>query len=360
MKKRYLFLDILRAIAIAEMIHGHSLDALLSLSLRSTPFFFNWNYIRGFTAPIFIFASGFAFAISTIPKCDKYTRFSKAFFRRIKKIFFIILLGYLMYLPYFSLTKTILSIGTPQWQSFLSVDILRCIGVSALFLQVWFFLKPTRVVNFMFIALLTVLLPALKPILSSHPVILGLPDFLRYYFTLSHFLLLFYTSYIFLGFLIGKGFIEKRKIWVRTSILTALFFIVMAQVLKTTGLSFSLESFMVKGGAIILLTVLLERLENLWQRMPCFIKYFGQESLLIYVVHIMIIYSSPVNKGLNFFWGPILSYKEVYLTILWLITAMFVLAYTWHKIKNENPVLYQWIKYSVYGGFVILFLIKPY
>ena len=56
MKKRYLFLDMLRALAVAEMIHGHSLDGLLDVALRKTPFFVKWIQVRGYTAPVFLFA----------------------------------------------------------------------------------------------------------------------------------------------------------------------------------------------------------------------------------------------------------------------------------------------------------------
>jgi hypothetical protein len=258
-KKRYLFLDMLRAIAVAEMIHGHSLDGLLDITLRDTPFFISWIHIRGYTAPIFLFAAGLALALTTLPRIDEYSRFSSTLLRRLQRLFFVILLGYLMYLPYFSLRKTILSIGSPAWHSFLNVDILRCIGVSSLIVQVWLLLKRKRLLTWLFIGLLTVALPLLTPAVRDSSLVPGLPDFVRYYIMDSRFPLFYYTSYPLLGFLIGYLFVRQRCVCPRYSLLVALLLVVVAQILNRAGVIPILQSFMTKGGVIILLTVILER-----------------------------------------------------------------------------------------------------
>lgn len=343
MKKRHVFLDMLRALAVAEMIHGHSLDGLLDVALRDTPFFLSWTHVRGYTAPMFLFAAGFAFAIATLPRIDAYARFSNELVRRIQKLFVMISLGYLMYLPYFSLRKTILSIGSPEWHSFLSVDILRCIGVSLLILQIWLFFKPRKLLMLSVIWIITILVPVLSPYVGQHSFVHGLPNFLKFYFTGSRFPLFHYSSYLFLGFLIGYLFNGGRRYWSGVSLGAAVFFIVMVQVSRIWGLMPSLQGFMIKGGVIILITVALERLEPLWERLPWALKYFGKEPLLVYVVHVVIIYGSVLSKGLNYYWG-----------------AMLLLAYVWHKLKLEHPRTAHRVKRTISWSFIILFLLKPY
>lgn len=360
MNKRYFFLDMLRAIAVAEMIHGHSLDGLLDVSLRNTAFFINWTHVRGYTAPVFLFAAGFAFAVATLPRVDDYSRFTKDFVRRIQRLFFVILLGYLMYLPFFSLRKTILSVGTPGWENLLRVDILRCIGVSALILQAWLLLRPKRVVTWAVIGMLTLALPILTPYVKNNELVLGLPTFIKYYFVNSNFPLFYYSSFLFLGFLLGYLFTEKKNQWLPYAVIVALVLIVVAQILDRMGIAVSLHRFMTKGGMIIVLTVLLQRCERLWRRMPSAVKYFGQESLVVYVVQLMIVYGSVLNKGLCSYWGRTLSYGEVYLFIIWLMAAMVLLAYVWHKLKIEHAQVAKWVKNTLYWSFLVIFLIRPY
>lgn len=350
----------LRALAVAEMIHGHSLDGLLENTLRSTPFFVSWTHVRGYTAPVFLFAAGFAFALATLPRIDMYSKFSKTLFDRLRQLLFVILLGYLMYLPYFSLRMTILSVGTHGWEDFLRVDILRCIGVSALFLQFWFLLKPKKLITWMVIGSITFALPALTPVLKQSGFVENLPAFIRYYFIDSRFPLFFYTSFLFLGFLVGLLFTKRRDAWFRYALIIALLLIVFGQIINWAGGMSGLRGFVTKGGVIILLTVLLERGENLLERMPSAVKYFGKESLVVYVVHLMVIYGSVLNKGLVFYWGPTLSFSQVYMFILWLFAAMVLLAYFWHKLKFEHRPVAIWVKNAVYGSFSILFLLRPY
>jgi hypothetical protein len=358
--RRYLWLDMLRGLAVAEMIHGHSLDGLLDVGLRNTAFFVNWTTVRGYTAPVFLFAAGFAFAVATVPRLDSYTISSPKFIQRIRRLFFIILLGYLMYLPFFSLRQTILSIGTGAWDNFLKVDILRCIGVSALLLQCWLLLKPTKELSWVFIGLLTFALPVLTPYLRDNGYVLGLPAFLRYYIVGSRFPLFYYSSFLFLGFLLGHLFLEQRNRWFIHATIIALLFCLAAALLNRAGVLASLHHFLIKAGVIILLAVLLERCERVWIRMPSPVKYFGQESLVVYVVHLMVIYGSVLNKGLTAYWGKTLSYGEAYLFIIWLMAAMVVLAYTWHKLKVEHYLIAHWAKNIIYWSFLALFLLKPY
>lgn len=355
-KKRYVFLDVLRIIAIVEMIHGHTLDALLSPALRSTGFFVWWTNVRGYTAPLFLFAAGFALAIATLPRHLEYMHFTRSLRRRMKRIFFVILIGYLMYLPYFSLWKTIQTIGSPGWQSLLSVDILRCIGVSLLILQMWYLLRFPDAVTIVFFSCMTLLLPVLTPLLEQSSIIAGLPDVLRYYFTGSRFPLFFYSSYLFLGFITGYAFLRARASWIWRVTGAGLAFIIIAYLLRQAGVLWSLSVFLDKGGILLLLTAACERAESVWRRLPAAVRILGQESFIVYVIHVFILYGSFLNPGLRHIFGMDLIYREVYFVFLWLLLAMGVLGYVWNRLKHEYPRTGRFVRYLVYMTFVVIFL----
>lgn len=359
-KKRYVFLDVLRIIAIVEMIHGHTLDALLSPALRSSGFFVWWTNIRGYTAPLFLFAAGFGFAIATLPRQHEYIRFTRSLRRRLGRILFIVLIGYLMYLPYFSLWKTIQSVGSPGWQSFLSVDILRCIGVSLLILQMWYLLRFPDIVTVIFFSCVTLLMPVMTPVLQHSSVINGLPDILRYYFVGSRFPLFFYSSYLFLGFVSGYAFIRARTSWVWAATGAGLAFIVFAHLLNQAGVSRSLSVFLNKGGLLLLLTVACERGEYIWRRLPAAVRIFGQESFIIYVMHVFILYGSFLNPGLRHLFGSHLIYHEIYGVFIWLLFAMGLIGYVWNRTKHEYPKTATIVRYFVYMTFIMVFLSNLY
>jgi hypothetical protein len=355
-KKRYVFIDVLRIIAIAEMIHGHTLDALLSPALRTSGFFVWWTNVRGYTAPLFLFAAGFAFAIATLPRHLEYMHFTRSLRRRMKRIFFVILIGYLMYLPYFSLWTTIQTIGSPGWQSLLSVDILRCIGVSLLILQMWYLLRLPDAGTIIFFSGMTLLLPVLTPLLEQSSIIAGLPDVLRYYFVGSRFPLFFYSSYLFLGFIAGYAFIRVRTSWVWGVTGAGLAFIIIAHLLKRSGGLWSLSVFLSRGGVLLLLTAACERAESVWRRLPAAVRILGQESFIIYVIHVLILYGSFLNPGLRHLFGSHLIYREVYGIFIWLLAAMGLAGYVWNRIKHEYPKTAIFVRYFVYMTFIMVFL----
>jgi hypothetical protein len=176
----------------------------------------------------------------------------------------------------------------------------------------------------------------------------------------SNFPLFYYSSFLFLGFLLGHLFSEKKDRWLPYALIIALALIVIAQIFSQAGIAASLRSFMNKGGVIVLFTVLLERGEVLWRRMPSAVKYFGRESLVVYVVHLMIVYGSVLNKGLVSHWGQILSYRELYLFMIWLMAAMVLVTYVWHKLKREHAPVANWLRNTLFWSLLVLFLLRPY
>lgn len=128
--RRVVYLDVLRLLATFQMLQGHAIDAVLHPSYRQGSVHALWQHLRGYTAPAFLFASGFAFYLTTLRPTGQEEnaprqRSARAHWRRIRRFGLLIALGYLMHMPP--------SLG--QVWEFSIVDVLQCIGVSLLVLE---------------------------------------------------------------------------------------------------------------------------------------------------------------------------------------------------------------------------------
>lgn len=358
--KHFVFLDIARGLAILEMIHGHCLHALLATPLRDGAFMTTWSHVRGFTAPFFLFIAGFSFTVATLPKLEEYKHISPTLIRRVSKILFVIIVGYVLHLPFFSLQKTLSAIGSPAWDAFLNVDILQCIGVSLLLLQLLYSLRLNGTVRIVLVACSVAALFLITPYLSSMSWVQSMPAFAGRFFVGSLFPLFPYASYLFIGALCGRVFVGKRDSWVRFAVLFSVSMVILSGTRFVFGGFPVVHDILFKGGMLLFLTAMLSLGEKLWRRLPSVALVFGQESLIVYVLHLVIIYGSVFNHGFIKPFGSMLSWHEVYGVFCVLILVLAGSAYAWHSLKRTHPHAAFSIRYSLYSTFVIRFLTRPY
>ena len=85
---------------------------------------------------------------------------------------------------------------------------------------------------------------------------------------------------------------------------------------------------------------------------------FGQESLLVYVVHLLVVYGYDYQFSFVRMFGPTLGYVPIIgLTIL-LTAAMYGLAFGWHWMKGWNKRWARYVEYAVLTGIVLSFILK--
>ncbi|MEN3046338.1 MAG: heparan-alpha-glucosaminide N-acetyltransferase domain-containing protein [Candidatus Hydrothermales bacterium] len=355
-KKRYLFIDILRGIAVLEMIHGHTLDALLSPSQKLSPFYTFWTHIRGYTAPLFLFSSGISFYLSTIGKED-YLFLTRPFFKRLGRIFFIILLGYTLHLPYFSLRKTLFNSTFDDVNRLLNIDILQCIGFSLLILQLLYFILRREVLflfgNYALILLLTIL--AFYLIKGYDP---KLPLFFSKFLKDSNFPLVPFSIYLFSGIYLGyliKKVGEKNSSFFIFATLSFLNYVLMRSFLM------DLSDIYLKILILGILSFLLFQFEEKKSFILRIVEVIGRESLFVYYAHLLLIYGSVFNKiSLKFFFSGKLGFFEIYIIVLSLFLIFTFLSHIWNFIKKRYFLLSVLIKNFFYLYFIINFITRPY
>ena len=106
-KVRFTFIDLLRGWAIIIMIEVHVFNAFLLPELKQTGWFDILTFVNGLVAPAFLFVSGFAFQVSSGSKLDDMRKFKSSFWKKLLRYFSIILIGYALHLPFYSLSKVL-------------------------------------------------------------------------------------------------------------------------------------------------------------------------------------------------------------------------------------------------------------
>jgi uncharacterized membrane protein len=81
----------------------------------------------------------------------------------------------------------------------------------------------------------------------------------------------------------------------------------------------------------------------------------AQESLLVYFVHLCIVYGSIWNPGLALFYGAKLTPLATLLAVLAVVASMIGLAWQWNRFKHVRPRAARWV--SLAAGSVLIGLL---
>jgi hypothetical protein len=101
--------------------------------------------------------------------------------------------------------------------------------------------------------------------------------------------------------------------------------------------------------------VLLAGIAYLSRRLAHLPHVFGavaQESLLVYFVHLCIVYGSVWNRGLAQAYGARLPPGETVVMVVMVIVSMAMLAWVWNWWKHVRPRAAQWTSWGI-GAFLL-------
>jgi len=352
---RFKFLDLLKAYAVIMMIQGHTLSAVLEPQGKQTIIYQFLHILRGLTAPAFLIASGCGLAFSICRK--KNLKWQDILKKRIIRILPILIAGYFLHLPRFSLYQLLTQTSKEEIAQFFQCDILQTIGWTILILQiVLIFIKEKRIIislSVIGVLLILYFTPAVNNSISS-------PNFLSQLLTTkfgSGFPLFPFSAYLIFGLVLGLVF---NEFYTRTGIrqLNLLIFI--------SGIIFFVFSFLtrfenfnlfyLRTGLLLMLISLFLLFEGKTGRILGFFVLIGQESFLIYIVHLMIVYGSVLNKGFVYYWREGLDTFTSTMLALCLICFMLILGYLWHSLKNRKPVVSKILRNSLFALLFVKFL----
>ena len=372
-RTRLLFIDLLRGWAILVMIEVHVFNAFIMPSLKETHWFSVLNYINGLVAPSFLFISGFAFIISTQSQHDELHKFGSLFRKKMMRIGLIFLVGYSLHVPFFSLAK-IFREATPQlWISFCNVDVLQNIGVGLLYiLLARVFIKSDKIFyNFLLIS--SVVFVVISPYIWDH-------DFARYFpIPIASYFNPVYGSFFplfpWIGFLLAGAvssilYLKAREAGNEKNFMmqTAIFGLILIAVghfylspifPKTyTEIKPHPVFFIERLGYVFVLLCLCWYYISKVETKGGLVIETGRESLLIYWLHLQIIYRM-LWHGESFDSMIKQSYNpwQCLLFTLGLIALMMGVAKIWGNFKRKYKMGARFVTTIVICGALLVFVV---
>ncbi len=360
MGHRVVFIDLARALAVVFMLYGHTVNALLAPRYQAGTWFDVWQFQRGLTSSLFLLLSGFAFSVATTRHWQSHLAWSPALVKRLRRFGLLILLGYGLHfpLPRFVLLPTATD---AQWRALLGVDVLQLIGVTLIAVQLLVMLARSRRV-FTGLALgLAALAVLATPWAWSVDWSARLPPALAAYLTPaagSLFPLLPWSAFLLLGAALGQ--LYARWDHERMTRYANLMLLVPGAVMLALGYSerlaggtwfggpggFIPAQYLIRSGACLLMLGGLAHASRRISRLPHVFSAMAQETLVIYFVHLCLVYGSVWNPGLYQAFGPTLGPGVVFVVVVVLVGAMAGLAWYWNGVKHVHPRVAKWVSVS--------------
>jgi uncharacterized membrane protein len=351
-KRRIYFLDMMKALAVLMMVEGHTVDAFLDSACRrpDSPVYAVWLGIRGFTAPIFMFSSGAVFTYllraGQIPFFEN-PRVKKGFIRFLT----LVAIGYLLRYPGRHIVD--FSTVTPnQWRVFFTVDALHLIGFGLLFILIFDLVAETARLKDWLVFLCGALF-FFGMFTVTEPVAWKdrLPAFLAaylYHGTGSYFPFFPWAGYVLSGAVLGSWLARRPDAFTspgfsgRLSGVGVLVLGVSILLARFGGAVFGWDAAWVgqigvvarRVGVVLMLNGAMSFLAQRLRGIPQIVKQVGRHTLVIYVVHLVIVYGCALFPGMNRVFRNRLDAPEAALAAVVMVTLMVSMVVAIEKVKR--------------------------
>ena len=372
---RYGFVDLLRGFALIVMIETHVVNSYLPASARHSQFFFWLMFFNGLVAPSFLFASGYSVILQANRLWDDWLHFRLPFWKQMRRLGFITLVAYYSHVQHFKLSKYLNPDNPGIWAKTLQVDILQCIvgSLVAVHLLILVTRKKSRFAWGAAIVAAAVLL--VTPWMWAQDFRRLMPLSMALFLNphgISLFPLFPWISFLLAGccasclFLRAtEGKLDAR--FMRNSVIVGATMIAAGLLLRMTPYSLPGQAnfyttsplyVIIRIGCVLLICALLYWLEKYIHWIPKPVRLAGQESLLVYGVHLWVIFALLRGKHV----GPVLGleagYVRCFIMSAIIIVFMLWLARNWHALKTNYPRFTKLAQAAAVIIMIIVFLLR--
>ncbi len=357
-KHRIIFIDLMRAFAVIQMVQGHTINVVLLNDYRTSefPIYGAWNFMRGLTAPIFLFSAGVVFTYL-------FRLVDKSFFKNprvlkgIKRAFLLIFLGYLLRYPTWSVFD-FRYVTEESLRTFYTVDVLHLIGCGLLVVLSLLLISEKFKINDSYtFGIISLLIIFLTPLIYKINWSAILPVPLAGYMSAENgslFPLFPWLAYLLMGGVLGSYLAKNPMVFKSVNFSLILGIIGFALILismlfdlfthelgyDTTIYSATPNIVFFRLGFVVVLNSLVSYIALKVETIPRFIILVGRNTLLIYIVHLLILYGSAWNPGISNIWGNTFDGWQSFGAAIIMLTLMtlFVLLIHFFKIRNKQLV----------------------
>lgn len=368
-------LDFTRFFAMIMMMQGHVIYELASPNTidYSTFGWSVWNFIRGLTAPTFLFISG-AVNIFANKRLEDGSLGKDIIWKRIKTALMLSVIGYLLVFPAAKVYH-LQFVSEDSWRIFFSVNILQLFSVSLLLLLTLFIItKNNKKLGYasFFLGLLIVFA---SPFVHQVRWFDYLPEFIAAYLSSEHgslFPVFPFSAYLLFGASFGvwlqsidrnrrNEFLMKTcwKIGLPTILIGYPMMLLFSKIELpfVDAMRVSPGLFFVRIGLVLTIISIMTYIYNLTKPLGKYYSMFGKKAIYIYVIHLMLIYGSPISVGLAKYFRSQLTLEYSILAALFVIFAtlgiVYLYEYTTTKYRYPKLVFrYAIAVYLIYFFFI--------
>ncbi len=353
---RYGFIDLLRGLALVVMIETHVMNAYLPIALKKGSDFFFWlAFVNGLVAPTFLFATGFSIVLQSNNQWENWLGFRPSFWKQMRRLGFITLVAYYSHLQGFRWSRYLENWNDYDfWAKSLKVDILQCIVVSLLVVVALMFVVRKKGLLPWGTILLAVVVALVTPLMWAKDFRTSLPLSLALYLNphgTSLFPIFPWMTFVLVGSSICCIFLKsveklRTAAFMRNIAVLGAILIVCGILLR--NVPYTLPGYvnfyttsplymMIRIGCVLILSYLLYKLEIGGKWIPGLIQTSGQESLLVYGVHLWLIFGFFRGRLLGPKLGLQMGYIGCFAMSIGIVILMLYLAKYYHILKKKHP-----------------------
>lgn len=311
---RLAWIDLLRGLAVIGMIETHVINSILDARFDGSHWLHELLYFDGLIAPMFLWIAGYAQGLAIQKALTSGKPVLNA--PRLRRLGIIALIGYALHMPWIWWIKG--NFGAESWRIFFQADILQCMALSLFALGfIGHFAKRLSTPIILLLALCAVLMAPMAKHWQTG--FLPLDAFLNRN-TGSLFPLFPWFGFAACGCLASCWPCDTKQ---RKFVVAATGIIIILASSLFTSAPWATENpsfFIERLGWLLVIAVAAQIVAPYFA--PGWIMLASRESLLLYVVHLQLIYALPIQgQSLNLWLGRTQSLSE---TMLWFVVVLAV------------------------------------
>lgn len=369
--------DLARGLAVALMVATHSTDAFLTEIWKQNAVWYQINIIFGFVAPAFALLSGVTLGITVARHANdegNRVHIPRTTWRRLG---IVLLLGYWLQIPVLSLRQLVYNQRPNELARMFDANILQIIALVSMALAGLVLLFRSVRMARLAALVLGIACAIATPYVWHATFQASLPLPIRFYLSPTPpatFGLFPAASYLLLGFaasgIIARAGTDTRSRWML--IAGGLALLVAGPLITPLLASFppnndfwapSTQYVLFRIGGVIAVTGAMFIVARYLPERRTWLEWIGSRSLALYVLHLMVVYGSPMTMGMRWWFDAMLNGALGPWLVAGYIAALLAACTAairfWERLRKDRPALALWGKRLWWGAFWGIFLLRP-